>query len=379
MLPLWRGPAAIRSHGGPAPEEPRCRGGRRSPTHRTSTWCGASGQRIIDYTTSFAADQQRYDLVLEHSWREPFGRCSDAEGREDDLFSSDLGRAVADPDPRVITPLLGGRKPTDADPAEAGAGGLRSLEGLLKSLEFGADDGPPVSLGQIVEAYRYVETGEISQATFVVTVEEPWHAASHGEHSMAVSAASKDRVLGRLGFPRTSRGIGSSGGDRLVPRAPRPVRRHGARPAGRAGRASEDRAVPGRDRGAPAIGRALAVPVPRAARLRGDPRRRPPRRPHRRGRGVRGMVSAGRVQPDRDGTRSRGLDLLPHRARRREGGSRDIERDDVRGLLARSAGSSTSRATGTRVQPTGTGRSARSCAGLRSRARREPRSPRLRS
>ena len=119
--------------------------------------------------------------------------------------------------------------------------------------------------------------------------------------------------------------VGCADGDRRLPRAPCSVRRAWSpdRLDELAGRVKTEQFPAGtvvlQQSGEPS--RFLYLVRHGSVEILDDGR---PRRPDRRGRGVRGMVAPRRVQPDRDGTRSRGRDLLPHRARGREGGPRDI-------------------------------------------------------
>jgi NADPH:quinone reductase-like Zn-dependent oxidoreductase len=75
--------------------------------------------------------------------------------------SSDLGPLSQNPVMALVTPLFGGRKvlfpiPVQRDPAAT----MRHLGDLLGSGAFRPLIDRRYPLGQIVEAYRYVETGQ---------------------------------------------------------------------------------------------------------------------------------------------------------------------------------------------------------------------------
>jgi NADPH:quinone reductase-like Zn-dependent oxidoreductase len=88
---------------------------------------GLGADRVVDYTTQdFTRDEQTYDLVMDAVGKSSFGRCR-----------------------RVLFPL-----PLRPDQEIA-----RYLEGLLESGAFRPVIDRRYPLDQIVEAYRYVETG----------------------------------------------------------------------------------------------------------------------------------------------------------------------------------------------------------------------------
>jgi NADPH:quinone reductase-like Zn-dependent oxidoreductase len=116
--------------------------------------------RVIDYTVEdFPKDGQAYDVVLDAVGKSSFGRCRRLLKPRGIYLSSDLGRLAQNPVLALTTPLLGGRKvmfpiPTMNDPQR-----VRSLQALIQAGEFQPVIDRRYPLDQIVEAYRYVETG----------------------------------------------------------------------------------------------------------------------------------------------------------------------------------------------------------------------------
>jgi len=128
--------------------------------------------RVIDYMAEdFTADQQRYDLVMDAVGKSSFGRCRRLLKPRGIYISSDLGPLSQNPILGVITPLFGGRRVKMPIPPRLGQEELRYLRGLMESGEFKPVIDRRYSLNEIVEAYRYVETGR-KIGNVVITVAE---------------------------------------------------------------------------------------------------------------------------------------------------------------------------------------------------------------
>jgi NADPH:quinone reductase-like Zn-dependent oxidoreductase len=127
--------------------------------------------RVIDYTTEdFTSDTQTYDVVLDAVGKSSFARCRRLLRPRGIFVSSDLGPLSQNPVMALVTPLSGGRKvvfpiPVQRDPAAV----MRHLQDLLASGAFRPLIDRRYPLDQIVEAYRYVETGQ-KVGNVVVTV-----------------------------------------------------------------------------------------------------------------------------------------------------------------------------------------------------------------
>jgi NADPH:quinone reductase-like Zn-dependent oxidoreductase len=141
-----------------------------SAAHRDLV-AGLGADRVIDYTAEdFTRDTQTYDLVLDAVGRSSFARCRRLLRPRGIYVSSDLGPLSQNPVMALVTPLFGGRKvlfpiPVQRDPAAA----MRYLKDLLASGAFRPLVDRRYPLDQIVEAYRYVETGQ-KVGSVVITV-----------------------------------------------------------------------------------------------------------------------------------------------------------------------------------------------------------------
>jgi len=116
--------------------------------------------RVIDYTAEdFTKDEQRYDVVLDAVGKSSFGRCRRLLKPRGIYLSSDLGPLSQNPILVLITPLFGGKKvmfPIARPDQEM----VRYLKELIESGEFKPVIDRTYPFDQIVEAYRYVETGQ---------------------------------------------------------------------------------------------------------------------------------------------------------------------------------------------------------------------------
>jgi NADPH:quinone reductase-like Zn-dependent oxidoreductase len=123
---------------------------------------GLGAGRVIDYTAEdFTRDAQTYDLVLDAVGKSSFARCRRLLRPRGIYVSSDLGPLSQNPVMALVTPLFGGRKvkfaiPVQRDPAAV----MRYLKDLMESGAFKPVIDRRYPLDQIVEAYRYVETGQ---------------------------------------------------------------------------------------------------------------------------------------------------------------------------------------------------------------------------
>jgi NADPH:quinone reductase-like Zn-dependent oxidoreductase len=120
---------------------------------------GLGADRVIDYTAKdFTRDEQAYDVVLDAVGKSSFGRCRRLLKPRGIYLSSDLGPLSQNPILALITPLFGGKKvmfPIPRDDQEM----VRYFKELIESGAFKPLIDRRYPLDQIVEAYRYVETG----------------------------------------------------------------------------------------------------------------------------------------------------------------------------------------------------------------------------
>jgi len=121
---------------------------------------GLGADRVVDYTNEdFMADEQRYDLVLDAVGKSSFGRCKRLLKPRGTYISSDLGPLSQNPILGLVTPLFGGRSVKMPIPPRVGQEELRYLRGLMESGAFKPVIDRRYPLDEIVDAYRYVETG----------------------------------------------------------------------------------------------------------------------------------------------------------------------------------------------------------------------------
>jgi len=116
--------------------------------------------RVIDYLAEdFTQDRQRYDLVLDAVGKSSFSRCRRLLKPGGIYTSSDVGFLWHGPLLALITPLFRGKKVMFVIP-HRDPEGVRYLKGLIESGEFKPVIDRRYRLDEIVEAYRYVETGQ---------------------------------------------------------------------------------------------------------------------------------------------------------------------------------------------------------------------------
>jgi NADPH:quinone reductase-like Zn-dependent oxidoreductase len=133
---------------------------------------GLGADRVIDYTAQdFTRDAQRYDAVLDAVGKSSFGQCRRLLKSGGTYISSELGPLAQNPALALIAPLHRGRKvlfPIPKHDQEM----VGYLRGLIESGEFRPVIDRTYPLGQIVEAYRYVEQGH-KTGNVVINLERP--------------------------------------------------------------------------------------------------------------------------------------------------------------------------------------------------------------
>lgn len=121
---------------------------------------GLGADKVIDYTAGdFTEDEQKYDVVLDSVGKSSFGQCKRLLKAGGIYLSSELGPLAQNPFLALIAPLLGGKKvmfpiPKHDQPM------MEYFRELIESGEFRPVIDRTYPLDQIVEAYRYVETGQ---------------------------------------------------------------------------------------------------------------------------------------------------------------------------------------------------------------------------
>ncbi len=116
--------------------------------------------RVIDYRAAdFTTDDQIYDVVFDAVGKSSFGRCKRLLKPKGIYLSTELGPFPQNPILALITPLFGGKKvlfPIPKHDQEM----VKYIKGLVESGAFKPVIDRRYPLDEIVEAYRYVETGQ---------------------------------------------------------------------------------------------------------------------------------------------------------------------------------------------------------------------------
>ena len=122
---------------------------------------GLGADRVIDYRLEdFTKDEQTYDVVLDAVGKSSFGRCKRLLKPGGIYLSSDLGPLSQNPFLAIVTPLLGGKKAMMPIPPRYRQEEVRRFKEMIEAGEFKPVIDRRYRLDQIVEAYRYVETGQ---------------------------------------------------------------------------------------------------------------------------------------------------------------------------------------------------------------------------
>jgi len=133
---------------------------------------GLGADRVIDYTAEdFTRDGHRHDVVMDAVGKSSFGRCRRLLKPRGVYLSSDLGPLSQNPLLALVTPLGRGRRVRFPVP-RSDPGMMAHLKELIGSGAFRPLIDRRYPLDEIVEAYRYVETGR-KVGNVVVSVRPP--------------------------------------------------------------------------------------------------------------------------------------------------------------------------------------------------------------
>ena len=122
---------------------------------------GLGADRVIDrMAEDFTKDEQRYDVVLDAVGKSSFARCKHLLEPRGLYLSSDLGPLSQNPFLGLVTPLFGGRSVLFPIPRPHGRKEMTYLKQMIESGAFTPLIDRRYPLDEIVEAYRYVETGQ---------------------------------------------------------------------------------------------------------------------------------------------------------------------------------------------------------------------------
>ncbi|PAZ16462.1 NAD(P)-dependent alcohol dehydrogenase [Streptomyces sp. SA15] len=121
---------------------------------------GLGADRVVDYTAQdFTRDEQSYDAVFDTVGKSTFGRCRRLLKPGGLYLSSELGPGWQNLLLPLITALFHGRKVKFPFPRQD-QDMVRYFRDLIESGEFRPVIDRRYPLEQIVDAYRYVETGQ---------------------------------------------------------------------------------------------------------------------------------------------------------------------------------------------------------------------------
>ena len=131
---------------------------------------GLGAERVIDRTVEdFTQDEQTYDVVFDAVGKSSFGRCRRLLKPRGVYLSTDLGPGAQNPFLAVVTPLLPGRSVLFGFPRHDQSM-MNDFKELMESGMFRPVIDRSYLLAEIVEAYRYVETGQ-KVGNVVITVQ----------------------------------------------------------------------------------------------------------------------------------------------------------------------------------------------------------------
>jgi len=131
---------------------------------------GLGAERVIDRTVEdFTQDDQTYDVVIDAVGKSSFGRCRRLLEPRGAYLSTELGPYSQNPLLALVTPLLPGRSVLFPLPRHDQAM-INNLKDLMDSGQFRPVIDRRYPLADIVQAYRYVETGQ-KIGSVVITVD----------------------------------------------------------------------------------------------------------------------------------------------------------------------------------------------------------------
>ena len=122
---------------------------------------GLGADRVIDYTAEdFTKDEQTYDVVLDAVGKSSFGRCKRLLKPGGIYLSSDLGPWPRTRSWRSSLRCSAGRRSCSPSRRSIDQAEGEGFKEMIESGEFTPVIDRRYPLDQIVEAYRYVETGQ---------------------------------------------------------------------------------------------------------------------------------------------------------------------------------------------------------------------------
>lgn len=144
-----------------------------APTAHLGTVRGLGAHHVVDAQRhGLMAAQGRFDAVFDTVGKSTFGECRGLLAAGGVYLSSELGPFWQNPPLALVTPVLRGRRVAFPIP-DAGPEVMEHLRSRLESGAFRPLLDRTYDLADIVEAYRYVETGtKVGSVTLRVTRDE---------------------------------------------------------------------------------------------------------------------------------------------------------------------------------------------------------------
>lgn len=125
---------------------------------------------VIDYTRQdFTHLNKKFQVIFDAVGKSSFGKCKPLLVEKGIYMSTELGYMWQNPFLALITPLLGGKKLLFPIP-ESSKEDVLFLKGLVEKGDYRPVIDRQYPLEQIVEAYRYVETG-MKTGNVVITLQ----------------------------------------------------------------------------------------------------------------------------------------------------------------------------------------------------------------
>lgn len=116
--------------------------------------------KVIDYTKEdFTKLNETFDVVFDAVGKSSFGKCKPLLKKRGIYMSTELGYLSQNPFLAIITPLLGGKKVLFPIPTSSKKD-VEFLKRLVETNQLKPVIDRHYPLHQIVDAYRYVETGQ---------------------------------------------------------------------------------------------------------------------------------------------------------------------------------------------------------------------------
>ena len=126
---------------------------------------------VIDYTRQdFTKTDQKFDFVFDSVGKSSFGQCKPLLRKKGIYISTELGKKSENIFFALFTPILGGKKVLFPIPTISKEDVIL-LKGLVESGQYKPVIDRKYSLEQIIEAYKYVESGQ-KVGNVVITLTE---------------------------------------------------------------------------------------------------------------------------------------------------------------------------------------------------------------